>query len=46
MRFHRAQPPPLVRGALGADATVVGAAEVAFATVLTKDSVTEWSSQA
>jgi predicted NBD/HSP70 family sugar kinase len=43
MRFRRAQPPLLIPGALGANATVVGAADVGFDTVLTEEGLTAWS---
>ncbi|HEX6678740.1 MAG TPA: ROK family transcriptional regulator [Actinomycetes bacterium] len=43
MRFRRAQPPPLVPSALGDDGTLVGAAEVAFDTVLTDLGLAAWS---
>jgi predicted NBD/HSP70 family sugar kinase len=43
MRFRRAQPPPLLPSALGADATLVGAAEVAFDAVLSDGGLAAWS---
>jgi len=43
MRFRRSQPPPLVPSALGADGTLVGAAEVAYDTVLTDLGLAAWS---
>jgi predicted NBD/HSP70 family sugar kinase len=43
MRFRRAQPPALLPSALGADGTLIGAAEVAFDTVLTDGGLTAWS---
>jgi hypothetical protein len=43
MRFRRSQPPPLLPSALGADGTLVGAAEVAYDTVLTDLGLTAWS---
>ncbi len=43
MRFRRPQPPPLLPSALGADGTLIGAAEVAFDTVLTDLGLAAWS---
>jgi predicted NBD/HSP70 family sugar kinase len=43
MRFRRRRPPPLVPSALGADGTLIGAAEVAFDTVLTDRGLRDWS---
>jgi predicted NBD/HSP70 family sugar kinase len=43
MRYRRRRPPPLVPSALGADGTLIGAAEVAFDTVLTDQGLRGWS---
>jgi predicted NBD/HSP70 family sugar kinase len=43
MRFRRRRPPPLVPSALGADGTLIGAAEVAFDAVLTDRGLRDWS---
>jgi predicted NBD/HSP70 family sugar kinase len=43
MRFRRAQPPALLPSALGADGTLVGAAEVAFDAVLSDAGLAAWS---
>ncbi|GAA4634676.1 ROK family transcriptional regulator [Actinoallomurus vinaceus] len=44
MTFRREQPPPVLPAALGADATVVGAAELAFDVFLTAAGLTAWQS--
>jgi len=44
MRFRRPQPPPLVPSTLGTDGTLIGAAELAFDTVLTDHGLDAWSS--
>ncbi|MFL6052983.1 MAG: ROK family protein [Actinoallomurus sp.] len=42
MTFRREQPPPVLSAALGAEATLVGASELAFDAFLTPDGLTAW----
>jgi predicted NBD/HSP70 family sugar kinase len=43
MRFRRGHPPPLVTSALGTDGILIGAAEVAFDTVLSDRGLRTWT---
>ncbi|WP_052305290.1 ROK family protein [Stackebrandtia nassauensis] len=45
MVFRRASPPPLLATSLGAQAAVLGAAEVAFDAILTATGLAEWAAQ-
>jgi predicted NBD/HSP70 family sugar kinase len=44
MQFRRPVAPPLVAASLGDDAPLIGAAEEAFATVLSDDGLRAWAS--
>ena len=45
MQFHRRRPPPMVVGALGTQAPLIGAAEECFDRLLTRSELVAWSAR-